>query len=100
MISQRRKTFWLAGAVVRSMLTSASDAALITSLNAAALALRPFTIIRSRGFMHMVSDQIVGTENVVCAFGKIVVSDEAVAVGVSAVPSPWAQDSSSWLALV
>ena len=92
-----RKTFWLSGAVVRGVLASASSATIVTSLNAAALALRPFTIVRTRGVWHIVSDQLAAVEQQETAYGAIVVSEEALAVGITAVPTPIDQDSSSWI---
>ncbi len=61
---------------------------LIAVLNAAALALRPFTIIRSRGVIHVESDQIAASEATVGALGMIVVQDEATAAGIASIPGP------------
>ena len=95
-ISQGRKTFWLAGVYVETTLSAASTAAIQSSLNAAALAFRPFTIVRSRGFFHVRSDQISASEDQSVAYGNIVVSDQSVAIGVTAVPTPVTDDQSSW----
>ena len=61
---------------------------LLTSLNAAALALRPFTIIRTRLIIAVRSDQITTTERVRAVIGHIIVSDQASAAGVASIPSP------------
>ena len=61
---------------------------IIFALNAAALAMRPFTIIRSRFELFVFSDQSAAIEPQVGAFGIAVVSDQAVAAGVAAVPTP------------
>ena len=95
-IASGRKTFWFAGVEARDTLASASSVAISISLNAAALSLRPFTIIRTRGFVGVRSDQTAASEDQNWAIGSIVVSDEAVAVGVSAVPTPDAQSASPW----
>ena len=58
------------------------------SLNAAALALRPFTIVRSRFEVALRSDIAGGSEIQRAAYGIAVVSDQALAVGVTAVPTP------------
>jgi len=97
MVRSGRKTFWLGGLFVEQNLASANSAAILTNLNAAALALRPFTIIRTRGIWGVFSDQIAADESQVVAYGSIIVSDEALAVGVSAVPTPVEQDSSAWI---
>ncbi len=60
----------------------------VFSLNAAALALRPFTIVRSRFELMLRSDQSAAIEQQAASFGIAVVSDQAVAVGVTAVPTP------------
>jgi len=57
-------------------------------LNAAALAMRPFTVVRSRFNWAIVSDQVVAAESFGAAAGGCVVSDQAAAIGVSAVPTP------------
>jgi len=59
------------------------------SLNAAALALRPFTIVRTRMELQLRSDQAAAIEFQRASFGLAVVSDQAVAVGVTAVPTPF-----------
>ena len=97
MIRSGRKTFWLGGSIITTNLSGANSAALIASLNAAALALRPFTIVRTRGVWGFNSDQVGADENQHVAFGSIVVSDEATAVGITAVPTPVEQDASSWI---
>ena len=99
LVSQGRKTFWFDGVVVNTNLASANSAAILTSLTAGALALRPFTIIRTRGTWGVRSDQDAADENQFVAYGSIVVSDEAVAVGITAVPTPLSQDGSSWIHL-
>ncbi len=97
MIRSGRKTFWFSGSIVHTTLASASSAAIQTSLNAAALSLRPFTVIRTRGVWGFSSDQTAADEDQEVAFGSIVVSDEAVAVGITAVPTPVEQDGSPWI---
>ena len=67
---------------------SATGGTLIFSLNATALALRPFTIIRSRFELYLKSDQDTGSEDQVAGFGIAVVSDEAAAAGVGSIPTP------------
>jgi len=84
----KRQTVWFEAAPVETAVGSASTAVLIGSLNAAALALRPFTVIRTRGLIHVRSNQIAATETYGCGYGHAVVSDQASAIGVTAVPTP------------
>jgi len=90
----RRESLWFAGVYVRSVLGSASTAVIQTSLNAGALALRPFTIVRTRGHILYRSDQESAAENQDVSFGMAVVSDQSVAIGVTAVPTPFADNGS------
>ena len=57
----RRQTLWLSGLTVGSTLTP-DGATLLTTLNAAALALRPFTIVRTRGIVVIGTDNTAGSE--------------------------------------
>ena len=84
---QRRESLWLAGSWVTSTILS-NAVVLITSLNAAALALRPFTIVRTRGWLALRSDQVANTEGQAVVYGNIVVSETAVTAGVASVPTP------------
>ncbi len=86
---QVRETLWLGIDEVVQTLASANTAALINSLNAAALALRPFTITRTVGFFGVRSDQTATSETYDGAVGMAVVSDQASAIGITAVPTPW-----------
>ena len=90
----RRETLWLGGVVQQTTLASASVATLLTSLNAVALAMRPFTIVRTRGIVTVHTDQIAATEDQVVGYGQAVVSDQAAAIGVTAVPTPVADSES------
>ncbi len=85
---ERRETQWISAAMTATTLAAASTAALTGVLNAAALALRPFTIVRVRGFWHVRSDQIAASEIWGAALAWAVVSTEASAIGVTAVPTP------------
>jgi len=70
-------------------LAAANSAALILSLSAAGLALRPFTVIRTRLHFSVRSDQSAASENFDAAIGCAVVSDQAAAIGITAVPTPF-----------
>jgi len=83
---QRRKSVWFF--VSPALQSNGGSATLIGTLNAAALALRPFTVVRSRLHIHVLSDQTAAAEVQIGAFGIAVVSDQAAAVGVTAVPIP------------
>ena len=83
----RRSTSWLAINPASATLVS-SGGTILHSLDAETLAKRPFTIIRTHLVLHLQSDQAAASEIQVGAFGMAVVSDQANAIGVTAVPTP------------
>ena len=91
---RRRETIWFGGTAFTQAIATTTSVALVQSLNAAALALRPFTIIRTRGVIRVRSDQNGANEDYGASFGKAVVSDQASAVGVTAVPTPTTESAS------
>ena len=84
----RRETLWVGLSIGRTVVAAAQTAAIITSANAALQALRPYTIVRTRGLLHLVSDQEAASEFQEIGYGHCVVSDQALAIGVTAVPTP------------
>ncbi len=95
--SRRRQTLWLADTDPTGFtLLAAGTAVLQNSLNAAALSLRPFTVVRSRGLLSIISDQQTASEEPLGAVGGIVVTDQASAAGVASVPTPSSESSSDW----
>ena len=91
----RRETLWFSGPDEQGATAVAADGVdLQASLNAAALALRPFTVIRTVGMLFIQSDQIAAIETMISAFGLAVVSDQASAIGVTAIPTPITDESS------
>ncbi len=96
-VSQKRLTLWAGFQPLKSAFT-ATGGTILFSLSAAGLALRPFTIVRTRLLISVNTDQVAADESQVGAFGVAVVSDQAVAVGVTAVPTPITDmDSDLWL---
>ena len=85
--TQKRLTSWFQFAPTDVTMT-ASGGTVIFSLNAAALALRPFTVVRTRFEIQVGSDQAAAIEKQVVGVGIAVVSDQAAAIGVTAVPTP------------
>ena len=85
--SAARQTAWVSFAPLVD--TAAPGVSiLIASANAALLALRPFTITRTRLEVEFTSDQTAATELQIAALGLAVVSDEAVAAGIGSIPGP------------
>ncbi len=84
----QRLTMWLDITTAEATLSGAPSAVLSNSLNAAALALRPFTVVRTRGILFLRSDQLVTGETYGVGMAQAVVSEQASAIGVTAVPTP------------
>ncbi len=84
--SQRRSTLWLA--ITPGLDVADSAGRLAFNFNAAALGLRPFTIVRTHIEIMLTSDQSIAAESYGAAFGMSIVSEQAIAVGVTAVPLP------------
>ncbi len=66
----------------------ANSKQVVGSLSAAALLLRPFTILRTRLFLHYMSDQNAVSESSFGTYGEIVITDAATAIGATAIPDP------------
>ena len=84
---RRRETLWFEVPFSETAVDT-SGAVLVGVLNAAALALRPFTIVRTRLQVLIKSDQIANNENQFGALGMCIVTEQATAIGVTAVPTP------------
>ena len=85
--SSKRLTTWAAINFQTSTHTG-SGGTILGSLNAAALALRPFTVVRTYLSYQITSDQAAAAELQAGAIGMCVVSDQAAAIGATAVPTP------------
>ena len=86
--SMRRETLWAFAPATQITLVGANAAQLVIQANAALLALRPFTIVRTRGVVLSRSDQLSANEDYSASMGWCIVSDQASAIGVTAVPTP------------
>ena len=92
--AMRRESAWVGIVATRQIVTGPSGAILFGGFSATLLGLRPFTIVRVRGEMHVGSDQEVADENQMIGLGFAVVSDQALAIGITAVPTPMTDLSS------
>jgi len=90
-IGSTRGTVWFSLAETITALGAANTAALVLVLNAAALAFRPFTIIRTHLTLAVSSDQSSASEDYSLGLGMSVVSEQASAVGITAVPTPFTE---------
>ena len=90
------KTKMWIGAGAGTQVLAASGSTLIASLSAGQLALRPFTILRTRMDVLVASDQTGAAENPFGSYGMVVVTDKASGVGITAVPEPSGDLEADW----
>jgi len=90
-----RSNVWLFQTVAIQVVAG-NTLAFLTSLNAAADALRPFTVVRTRLTMLVESDQSGASEISRGAMGMIVVKDQASAIGATALPAPGTNTNAEW----
>ena len=89
-----RATVWIASTVETALTTLAATASVLDQTFTFA---EDATIIRTRGSLFVRSDQISATEAVAGALGMAVVTEQAAAIGVTAVPTPITdQESENW----
>ena len=86
-LGARRMTSWFDIVPVGTTMT-ATGGTIQQALTTAEKAKRPFTIIRTHLIVRVVSDQLAATETAIAAYGLCVVSDQSVAIGATAVPTP------------
>ncbi len=75
---------------------AAATSVLVASLSVSGLALRPFTIVRTRMLLSVQSDQVSAIEEPQGAFAGVVVTDSAVAAGIASIPTPLTESEASW----
>ena len=86
---QIRQTMWVETGATVTNLGGTSTAALVAQANAALLALRPYTITRTLGIFGVRSDQAVADESYDAAIGQCLVTEQAAAIGITALPTPF-----------
>ncbi len=82
-----KTSIWIGAGIALTTLV-ANQVQVLGTLNAAALALRPFTILRTRLNVSYESDQEAASERSTTGFGIIVANDTATALGPTALPDP------------
>ena len=92
-----RSTAWVGLIPTDTALAAPSTAVLLAIFGASALAIRPFTIVRTRGFFYCRSDQVAAAERYGACLGMAVVSEQSTTIGVTAIPTPNTdRDSDLW----
>ena len=91
----KRTSIWVGFGFSRAAVAGSTDV-LLTVASAALLALRSFTIVRTRLTVLFESDQNAVTERPTGFLGAIVVKDQAVAIGITALPVPGTDADASW----
>ena len=91
-----RTSAWLGMGIVNTN-APGSAATLIATYNAAALAMRPFTIVRTHLVLSVVSDQIAASELAQGAFAMQVVTEAATSAGIASIPTPLVETDADFL---
>ncbi len=89
-----RSTVWGDITGTFTTLAAGGTAVLLNVTSAGLLAKRPWTAVRARGHWFIVTDQNAAREDQGCGLGMIIVSDDAVAIGITAIPTPITQAGS------
>ncbi len=97
--SVRRQTDW--GISIKTSATvpiAAATKVLVISIPAVALGLvGPGTIVRTRGYVSVGTDQLGGSEDQIGAFGFAFVNEQARAAGAASIPGPFTnQNFEGW----
>ena len=90
--SQRRLTQWFGSADISAPVSLAAGAAVLDQ--SLVFITEPITVIRTRGIITVSSDISTQSESPFGALGMAVVSEEALAIGVTAMPTPISNSSS------
>ncbi len=95
----KRQTLWGLSVISGGFTGIAANSKLLfASASSAGLAPQlPQTLIRIRGMMNVVSDQVVATEFPSGAFGIAVVNETARALGITALPGPISDPLFPWV---
>ena len=91
----KKTKIWIGTNVGETVIT-ASTKHLVSVLGAGALLLRPFTILRTHMEILYVTDTTTATETLFGQYGRMVVTDTASGIGVTAVPSPSDEPEADW----
>ena len=91
-----RTKIWIGQGLVGSTAIPANSNVLLATLSVGALALRPFTILRTRLLISWATDQVAAVERPHGIFAQKVVTDQAVAIGVTALPIPFTNADADW----
>ncbi len=89
-----RSTSWQRVTASFTTIGGPGGSALINVTGATLLNMRPWTVVRARGYWHLESDQNAAAELQAAGLGYTIVNDEAVGIGVTAMPTP-VQDGDS-----
>jgi len=95
----RRESLWVGMGDSTATLAASGQAGLMNTLSAVGLALLPFTVVRTLWEVLVTSDQSVASEFYRAKTGFCVVSEQATAIGITAVPTPATDNNSDlWYA--
>jgi len=89
-----RDTFWTVQAPIQDSVAGASTGLAISFGGTDLTNQTPCTIVRTRGEIRLGSDQRAATEQYEMVFGMVVATEQAIAIGITALPTPVTDASS------
>ena len=87
---------WMSIGLGPTTVVTGTSLVLMGVYNALALALRPFTILRTRGLLAIASDQAIALETNSGAFSMQIITDSASAAGIASIPTPLSQPEADY----
>ena len=88
LVSLKRRTTWIFLQPTEFTLAAATSTTLAFLANAALLAFRPFTVVRTHLEVMLRSDQAAAIETQGVGIGQAVVSEQSAAAGIASLPTP------------
>ena len=90
----RRQTLWVGNADQGYLANGAGAKLIVSGISLSGFGLDKPTIVRTRGEVSVIPNNLAADVSVVGAFGMAVVSDQAFAAGATSIPGPWSD--SDW----
>ncbi len=88
----KRRSSWV-GSADQGVVAVAGNASVILQSNATLI---DTTIVRTRGILDVRPSTTGTSQQVLGAFGMLIVSDQAFAAGAGSVPGPWTDQDADW----
>ena len=89
----KRQVTWVGPADQTFVAVATGGATIVATFDPSALGMLKPTVVRTRGDVSIIPNSVGADLNIVGAYGLAIVSDQAVAIGVTGIPTPWTDPS-------